>query len=131
MDRIFCDPEVMQYSLGLKTPLWVRKWLSDCLDDYTNQGFGLWAVVEKASGNVIGNCGLSHLPDIDGKPEIEIGYRLARLHWGRGYATEAARAARDHAFWTLKIPRLIALIDPPNVARSEWQRRLACGMRRT
>jgi RimJ/RimL family protein N-acetyltransferase len=51
-----------------------------------------------------------------GQPETEIGYRLARPYWGRGYATESARAVRDYALNTLRLPRLIAMIDPQNVA---------------
>ena len=70
-------------------------------------------------------CGLTHFPDINGRPEIEIGYRLARAHWGRGLATEAARAVRDYAFDTLRLPRLIALIDPANTASIRVAEKLA------
>jgi RimJ/RimL family protein N-acetyltransferase len=56
------------------------------------------------------------LPDVAGRQEVEIGYRLARSAWRQGYATEAARAVRDYAFFTLGIRRLIALIDPENLA---------------
>ena len=56
------------------------------------------------------------LPHVNGRPEVEIGYRLARAWWGRGYATEAVLAARDYAFDTLGLSRLIALIDPANAA---------------
>ena len=45
---------------------------------------------------------------------VELGWVLAKEHWGRGYATEAALAARDHAFKTLKLPRLISLIMKGN-----------------
>jgi hypothetical protein len=65
---------------------------------------------------VIGYCGLFYFPDIDGQPEIEIGYRLARSAWGHGYATEAALSVRDFAVTTLGIKRLIAMIDPSNLA---------------
>jgi RimJ/RimL family protein N-acetyltransferase len=47
---------------------------------------------------------------------VEIGYRLARSAWGKGFATEAARAVRDVAVHTLGIKRLIAIIDPANTA---------------
>jgi ribosomal-protein-alanine N-acetyltransferase len=65
---------------------------------------------------VIGYCGLFFFPDVGGQPEIEIGYRFARSAWGQGYATEAALAVRDYAFTTLGIKRLIAMVDPSNVA---------------
>jgi ribosomal-protein-alanine N-acetyltransferase len=116
MDRVFGDAEVMFYGRGVQTPQWVREWLQGRLDDYQKLGYGLWAVVKKNDRDVIGYCGLSYFPDIGGIPEIEIGYRLARAHWGWGVATEAARAVRDYVFGTLKMRRLIALIDPANVA---------------
>jgi len=65
---------------------------------------------------VIGYCGLFFFPDIEGQAEVEIGYRLARSVWGKGYATEAAKAVRDYAFNVLRLERLIAMIDPSNIA---------------
>lgn len=114
--RVFGDAEVMRFGDGVQTKEWVEHWLRDCLESYQTQGFGPYAVLEQGSGEVIGYCGLFYFPDVNGRPEIEIGYRLARFAWGSGYATEAARLVRDHAFDTLNIKRLIALIDPANVA---------------
>ncbi len=112
----FEDPEVMRFGSGVQDFAWIERWIQGCLEDYRERGFGLWAVEEKQCGAVIGCCGLTAWPDIDGRAEVEIGYRLARSAWGRGYATEAARAVRDHAFCALRLDRLIALIDPANVA---------------
>jgi [ribosomal protein S5]-alanine N-acetyltransferase len=53
---------------------------------------------------------------VDGERQVEVAYALAPEFWGRGYATEAARAIRDHAFRTLDVPHLISLIDPENAA---------------
>lgn len=116
MEQIFCDPEVMHFGRGAQTPDWVRNWLRRLFEKYEALGFGVWAVVERSSGVVIGYCGLSHFPDVGGLPEVEIGYRLARARWGRGYATEAARAVRDYGFHSLQLPRLISIIDPANIA---------------
>jgi [ribosomal protein S5]-alanine N-acetyltransferase len=116
MDHVFGDPEVMLYGSGVQTQAWVRDWLRDRLEDYQQLGFGPWAVVEKTGRTVIGYAGLFHFPDIAGQPEIEVGYRLARAHWGQGFATEAVTAIRDYAFDVLCLPRLIALIDPQNTA---------------
>jgi RimJ/RimL family protein N-acetyltransferase len=116
MDRVFGDTEVMRYGTGAKNPEWVRAWVRGCLEEYQKWGFGRWAVVEKASRAVVGYCGLSHFPDVGGRAETEIGYRLARAHWGRGLATEAAGAVRDYGFGTLCLTRLISIIDPKNVA---------------
>jgi RimJ/RimL family protein N-acetyltransferase len=107
----------MQYGKGVKSPEQVRKWLRGCLQDYYELwGFGLWAVVEKKERQVIGFCGFSRFPDVGGQSETEIGYRLARAYWGRGLATEAAIAVRDFGFQTLCLPRLVAIIDPKNMA---------------
>jgi len=116
MQAIFCDAEVMRFSSGIKTPEWIRDWIVRCHEKYAAQGYGLWAVVERSSQCVIGYCGLTLFPDIDGDAEIEVGYRLARSVWRQGYATEAALEVRDHAFTALGIRRLIAIVDPENIA---------------
>lgn len=116
MYHIFCDAEVMRFSDGVKTKEWVHTWLRACGKRYKTWGYGPYAVVEKRGHAVIGYCGLFFFPDINGQAEVEIGYRLARSAWGKGYATEAARAVRDFAFADLGIKRLIAIIDPANVA---------------
>lgn len=114
---VFGDDEVMHFGPGVKTREWVNDWLRNCLEnDYQKMGFGPWAAVEKTSARLIGYCGLFYYPDIGGKPEIEIGYRLARPYWGQGFATEAALAVREYSFKVLGLRRLIALIDPQNTA---------------
>jgi ribosomal-protein-alanine N-acetyltransferase len=76
-------------------------------------GLGLWAAIEKDSGAFIGRSGL--IPwEIDGKTEIEIAYLLAKSHWGQGLGAEIARGLLRYGFETLRLPRLIALIDPEN-----------------
>ena len=117
MNCVFGDAEVMRFGDGVKTEEEIGAWLVDCIEDYYQQrDFGPWAVVEKNSRSIIGYCGLFYFPDVNGMPEIEIGYRLARSFWGKGYATEAALAVRDYAFDTLGLTRLITMIDPQNVA---------------
>jgi RimJ/RimL family protein N-acetyltransferase len=117
MAQVFGDPEVMRFGDGVQTKEWIDTWLRICLERYYETwGFGPYAVVEKDSHDVIGYCGLFYFPDINGKPEVEIGYRFARAAWGKGYATEAVSAVRDFAFYTLGIKRLIAIIDPANSA---------------
>jgi ribosomal-protein-alanine N-acetyltransferase len=76
---------------------------------------GLWATIHKGTGKFIGRCGL--LPwTIDGQPEVEVAYTLARGYWGQGLATEAARAILQYGFEKLNLARLICLIDPQNTA---------------
>ena len=117
MRGVFGDAEVMRFGDGVQPMQWVRDWLCHCLDAYQQAtGIGPWAVIEKLSVETIGYCGLFHFPDVCGQPEIEIGYRFVRAHWSRGYATEAALAVRDYGFNVLGISRLIAIIDPQNLA---------------
>ena len=75
------------------------------------RGFGIWALEEKDSGQFVGRTGL-YYPD--SWPGREVGYGLAREHWGKGYATEAVSAARDYAFETLGWDEIISIINPAN-----------------
>ena len=72
-----------------------------------------FALLDQATGRLIGYCGF-FLQVVDGIDELEIGYRVHPDFWGRGLATEAARAVRDHAFRDLKEERAISLIHPDN-----------------
>ena len=74
-------------------------------------GFGLWAVELRTTHEVLGAAGLNHLADT---PEIEVGYRFLREHWGRGYATEAARAAIQFGLGELRLERIVAVTLPTN-----------------
>ena len=114
LHAVLGDPEVMHYSLtGARTLAEVEDTIRDFCEHYRHDGYGLWAVVEKSSAAVIGFCGIKPL-EVDGIPQVELGYRLARAYWGRGLATEAATAVRDFAFHQLHIRRLVAAIEPAN-----------------
>ena len=80
---------------------------------WNEYGFGLWAAITKPSGEFAGFCGLQHL---DNTPEIEVGYRLAKRFWGMGLATEAARASLRFGFEELALDRIVAVVQPENVA---------------
>jgi ribosomal-protein-alanine N-acetyltransferase len=73
-------------------------------------GYGVWAVEERATGRFLGQCGLNTLPG----GEVEILWAIAREAWGRGLASEAARAALDYAFGVVGLERVIALARPQN-----------------
>jgi RimJ/RimL family protein N-acetyltransferase len=114
---VFGDPEVMRFSQGgPQTVEWVHGWLERQMENYARWGFGRYAVLERSLQEVIGYCGLAFHPDLDGRPEVDLGYRLVRRSWGHGYATEAARAVVAYAFDTLALGRLVATIDPRNPA---------------
>jgi RimJ/RimL family protein N-acetyltransferase len=117
------DPEVVRYLGGV--PLTrqhsdeIAEWAQEC---YADEGLGLLAVERRGDGAFLGMCGLHHHqahPD-----DVEVGWRLAREHWGQGYATEAATGWLDHAFGTLDLPRVISITDPPNVRSLAVMRRL-------
>ncbi len=74
-----------------------------------------FAVILRETSTLIGYCGF-FVQNVDDKEEVEIGYRLDPAHWGRGLASEAAQAVRDHAFRDLKLPHVISLIHPDNAA---------------
>ncbi len=83
------------------------------LADYQRHGYGRWAVVLKATGQVIGFSGLKYLDDLQA---VDIGYRLLPAFWGQGLATEAAAPAIRYGFETLHLNEIIGLVDPDNVA---------------
>ena len=87
----------------------VQAWLRRMRDRYRDDGFGLWAVVLRESGEMIGQCGLTrqHILDAD---------LFNRAHWHRGYAVEAATGCRDHAFTALDVDRLWAQVRDTNIA---------------
>jgi ribosomal-protein-alanine N-acetyltransferase len=82
-------------------------------DHWAKYSFGVWAVREKASGALIGQCGLNTL---EGPPQVEVVVALGADHWGQGFATEAAHAALRYGFQTLRMARIVGLVDPGNPA---------------
>lgn len=113
---IFTDPHAMRYFPATKTRAQTIEWIDWNLDSYRQRGYGLWAVVLKESGEFAGQCGLIMQPAVDGRDEVEIGYSFLARKWNFGFATEAAIACRDFGFATLRLKRLVSLIDPANLA---------------
>jgi [ribosomal protein S5]-alanine N-acetyltransferase len=91
------------------------------LGHWTLRGYGMWAVESKDSGEFVGRVGLHHP---EGWPDLELGWMLMPGQRGKGYATEAGRAALDFAFDELKAMRLISLIRFENTASERVARRL-------
>jgi RimJ/RimL family protein N-acetyltransferase len=85
---------------------------------FEQHGYGLWALEVKATGQFIGFTGLAPMPDdVPGAGGAEIGWRLARAAWHRGYATEAALAAREVAFTGAGLPELWSMTAVLNTPR--------------
>jgi RimJ/RimL family protein N-acetyltransferase len=108
------DPVSMQYYPAPFTREQSRRWIEWNLGHYRDDGYGLWVLESKATGELVGDCGL--IPQtIDGQREVEVGWHVRRDQQRRGLATEAARECVRHAFDTLGLSRLISLIRPENV----------------
>jgi [ribosomal protein S5]-alanine N-acetyltransferase len=110
---VISDPETMRFYPEPRDRAGVESWIERNRRRYGDDSHGLWAMVLKSSGEVIGDCGLAR-QTVDGVDEIEIGYHVRRDLWGQGLAPEAARACRDYGFEQLRAERLISLIRPEN-----------------
>lgn len=115
--RLFADPEVMRFSLGVRDLEATRGWLDDAVSRFdAGDPIVPYALVDGGSSAILGFCGFFRLPDVNGREEIELGYRLFPAHWNRGRATAAGSALVTHAFDALGLTRLVSLIDPDNAA---------------
>ncbi len=112
--EMMADPQVTRY-LGAGQPLsredaWRQ--LAMFIGHWHLRGFGLWAVENRATGEFLGRIGCIQP---EGWPGFEVGYTLARAHWGHGYAQEGARAALDFAHRVLVKRGVISLIRRANL----------------
>jgi RimJ/RimL family protein N-acetyltransferase len=119
------DPEVMRYF-----PAPLDRATSDRAVDrfeqrFEEQGFGLWALEVVETGEFIGFTGLNPMPEgVPGAGEQEVGWRLARHAWGKGYATEAARAALGLGLVDLGLPVIWSMTAVLNKSSEAVMRRL-------
>jgi RimJ/RimL family protein N-acetyltransferase len=120
---IYADPRTMRFLGGPRTRDDTRMRLGWMIAAHREQGFGLWATTLRVDGALIGRCGIL-VQDVEGAVEHEIAYLLGSQWWGRGYATEAAAAIRDHAHGRLGFDRLMSLIDPENTPSQAVARRI-------
>jgi RimJ/RimL family protein N-acetyltransferase len=120
--EMFRDEECVRYTVGTPLTRW-QTWrsLAAYIGHWQLRGYGPYAVVERATGTMLGPVGLWYPGDW---PEPEIKWSLARPHWGQGFATEAATAVRDMAAGHLGWKRLISVILPGNERSQAVARRL-------
>ncbi len=117
VDALACvlsDPETMRFYPAPLDQAGVEDWITRNRRRYAKDGHGLWAMISKVNGELIGDCGLT-IQEVDGANEVEIGYHVRRDHWGQGLAPEAARACRDFGFAHLPVDRLVSIIRPENL----------------
>ena len=112
---LYADPEVMRFLGGPHSKEEVQNILNRYIREYEIYGHAFLATIQKSDQRFIGQCGLL-TQEVDGQPEVELGYVLAPQYWQRGLALEGTQALKDYGLQQLGFPRLISLIPPENVA---------------
>jgi RimJ/RimL family protein N-acetyltransferase len=124
------DPQVMEFFPKTLTRAESDAVAGSIREHFARHGFGFWAVEAPGVADLVGFIGLA-VPSFEAPftPCVEIGWRLAREHWGHGYATEGAGAALAFGFETLALQEIVAFTVPANIASRRVMGRL--GMRRS
>lgn len=124
------DPEVMRYIGAGNTLSRSESWrsMATILGHWQLRGYGMWAVEECETSEMIGRIGCWQP---EGWAGFEIGWSLRRAYWGRGLATEGAKAALDYAFKELQQPYVLHLIRPENLASRRVAEKLGAKIRET
>ncbi|MGN1281137.1 MAG: GNAT family N-acetyltransferase [Succinivibrio sp.] len=113
LSSILMDERVMYAYNGPFSSEETQVWLDRQFERYKEFGFGLWAVILRKTGKMIGQCGIT-MQDFNGTQVPEIGYLFAYDYWHKGYATEAARACTEYGFTILEFDRLYSIIRDTN-----------------
>jgi RimJ/RimL family protein N-acetyltransferase len=113
--RVFADPDVIRYMPKRDMSPRARAERAKGVYDrnWAQHGYGGWVVTDKSDRQLIGSCELEYLEETD---EVELGYALAKAYWGKGIATEAARACVRFGFENARLERIIAVVLPENIA---------------
>jgi RimJ/RimL family protein N-acetyltransferase len=113
--QIYSDPDVTRYLPGGQPRPKDRTQvvLEFAIEHGQQHGFTLWAVIDKASQEFIGHCGLIYMKN---EVDVEVAYAFGKAHWGKGYAPEAAHAALRYGFETVGLDQIIAVAVPENTA---------------
>ncbi|BCA86137.1 acetyltransferase [Enterococcus saigonensis] len=115
LSQFLQDERVMYAYEGAFSDEEVIAWLNWNLKLYQEKGYGLFAMVCKKDGKIIGECGLTNQV-VNGKTYLEIGYHLVYDAWKKGYATEAAQAVKEYAFNTLGATTVVSIVRDTNIA---------------
>jgi ribosomal-protein-alanine N-acetyltransferase len=110
----FSNPEVMKFS-KVRDKKETQEWIDWTLKSYESHGFGKWAVCLKNTNEVIGDCGITYQTTQD-LTLPELGYRLSKTYWHKGYAIEAAAACKEYAFSHLGMTVIYSIISKHNQA---------------
>ena len=115
--EVLGDSDIMEHYPYTFDRARVRRWIETNIMRYSVFGFGLWAVVLRETGEMIGDCGLT-MQNIDGIIKPEIGYHILRRCQRQGYAKEAAAAVRDWAFENTPFMRVYSYMKKSNIPSS-------------
>ena len=115
LKEIHQDPTVMEAYEHAFSDEEVENWLEKTIARYKKDGFALWAVIDKATGEFLGEAGLT-LQLVEGKEWLEIGYLFKRKHWHKGYAIEVAKKCKEYAFNNLQAKKVCSIIKYNNYA---------------
>jgi [ribosomal protein S5]-alanine N-acetyltransferase len=127
---LLSDAEVMRFYPKCYSRVESQSWIERQLQRYSEHGHGLWLISERETSIPVGQVGVL-LQLVDNQIEPEVGYLIHRPYWRRGYATEAARAARDYAFTVLDHAYVISLIRPENLPSQGVAQKLGMKSERT
>jgi RimJ/RimL family protein N-acetyltransferase len=137
LNAMNADAEVMRYLTGRPETLEeTRAFVQRVQRHWATFGHSWWSLIDRESGHLVGAAAVQHLrreraPEPDPACPLEIGWRLRRDCWHRGFASEAARAIADFAFDTVQVDELYAVCHPDNAASAQVMKRLGmqdCGL---
>ena len=129
MAALLGDPVVMRYYPRPRDRAGARDWITWNQDLYESECLGMWVVRVRATGEFVGDCGLTP-QEVDGVTDVEVGYHVRAELQGRGYATEAAAACHAYARDVLGVRRLIAIIHPDNVPSQRVAEKIGLALER-
>jgi RimJ/RimL family protein N-acetyltransferase len=119
------DPRVMAFLPGVLSRSECDARIDRYIATQMTHGFGFWALEERETGAFVGYTGIKPTNfDADFTPAVEFGWRLPFAYWGRGYASEAARACLDHGFGTLGLSEIVAITAKANLRSQAVMRRI-------
>lgn len=124
--RLDGDPQVMKHigNGSPSNPERTREVLKTIITRYNEwKTFGLWAAELKSDSSFIGWFALKPLPQSE---NVEVGYRLLREHWGKGYATEGAKKLIEYGFTKCGLEKIVAITHPENESSKKVLRK--CGL---
>ena len=113
LQKVISDPETMKFYPKPYDEQGVWKWIRWCQASYEKRGFGLWAVVLKKTGEMIGDCGVS-MQMIDDELKPEIGYHLRKDYHRQGIGKEMTQAVRDYFFTHFDYDEVYSYMDKDN-----------------